>query len=351
MLIVNHDGIELYTNQGGLQFVASTDAAITGSLGGCGSAWGDWDSDGDLDLLVTRGSYRCGDWFQQGNQWLQSDFNNGPSQLYENQGDGSFTRIYRSPLTDNLDRELVPGQTAYIPTGEGRTTGTRGAHCGRVEFGDYNGDGHLDVLIAEGGLPKLYRNTGSGAGFVDESAILPQAWYTRVATFGDYVRSRLLEWPSHPTSSPHTIHRSPMTRSRALGRLSSRSFDMLVFMRQSQDRDGRLDIFFGRDFGNPNLLARNLGNSFTPMGLDGFPASIEAPRSGGYSTKSAAWGDFDVRALRISPAAPTTHAHATIMPLTAPGARRVMAISTCSSETGTVQTSSGRMTAMASSPR
>ena len=60
-----------------------------------------------------------------------------------------------------------------------------------------------------------------------------------------------------------------------------------------QDKDGRLDIFLGRDWGNADLLARNTGTGFTPVGVDGWPASTASPRSGGRSSKSAVWGDYD----------------------------------------------------------
>jgi uncharacterized protein (TIGR02145 family) len=93
-----------------------------------GSAWGDCDNDGDLDLVVG---------------------NDGPNFVYENNGDGTFSRIL----------------TGSLATDDNKAHG--------VAFGDYDRDGDLDLYIAcvrnnnENGA--FYRNEGNGNGWINIS--------------------------------------------------------------------------------------------------------------------------------------------------------------------------------------
>jgi hypothetical protein len=163
-------------------------------------AWGDYDGDGRLDLLVTG---------------ITSPSQNGVAvtRLYHNDGNGVFTSVPH-PFPD--------------------------CYVGAVAWGDYNKDGKLDVVIAGsmsgGGLvANLWRNEGGGQ-FTDAGANLPGTDLGFVA-WGDY------------------------------------------------DNDGDLDLLFG---GNSNegwiaRIYRNDGGSFTNInaGLLGVIWS------------SAAWGDYN----------------------------------------------------------
>ena len=114
-------------------------------------AWGDYDNDGDLDILLT-GSF----------------------------GGGSVAKVYRNT------------GGAFVDIG----AGLAGVNSNSVAWGDYDNDGDLDILltgygVGVGGGPvaKVYRNDGPAAGsgwnFVDSGAQLTGVYRSSVA-WGDY---------------------------------------------------------------------------------------------------------------------------------------------------------------------
>ncbi|MEM7154569.1 MAG: FG-GAP-like repeat-containing protein [Myxococcota bacterium] len=93
------------------------------------AAWGDYDNDGFVDLYV-------------GNEWY-------PSQLFHNEGDGTFVDVAHEAGVENVWG--LPGP----PNTKGAT------------FGDYDNDGDLDLYVSNLNQPNhLYRNEGNGS-FVD----------------------------------------------------------------------------------------------------------------------------------------------------------------------------------------
>ena len=126
----------LYHNQHDGTFVdVAAKAGVTNEQCGKGSAWGDFDGDGRLDLYVSN--------------------MHGPSRLYHNAGDGTFQDV-----ASQLD---VTGADVSFA----------------CWFWDYDNDGHLDIYVnenetslaetaaiamgmkvEESGRPRLYRNLG-----------------------------------------------------------------------------------------------------------------------------------------------------------------------------------------------
>jgi predicted nucleotidyltransferase len=133
----------VYRNDGGGVFI-NIDAGLTG-VAYSSVAWGDYDNDGDLDILLT-GSSSGG----------------GVSRVYRNDGSGVLTDI-ASPLT--------------------------GVAYSSVAWGDYDNDGDLDILLTgqDSGatsVSKVYRNDGGGV-FADINAALAPVQNSSVA-WGDY---------------------------------------------------------------------------------------------------------------------------------------------------------------------
>ena len=110
--------------QAGAVFLHTRDNAAI-NLGG-GVAAGDYDGDGYLDLYATNSA--------------------GPNALFRNNGDGTFTDVAAAAGVDD------PDATGY---GTG--------------WADYDNDGDLDLYVANFGASKLFRNEGDGT-FIDVTA-------------------------------------------------------------------------------------------------------------------------------------------------------------------------------------
>jgi hypothetical protein len=127
LFVANHGGNNgLYRNDGGGAFTKdTTSAVVTDGEDSVMGAWADYDGDNDLDLFVPNG------FFAQGH-----------NSLYENNGDGTFTKVTAGPVvTDSL-------------------TSVGGS------WGDYDNDGDLDLFVTNAGASEnnsLYRNEGSGS--------------------------------------------------------------------------------------------------------------------------------------------------------------------------------------------
>ena len=159
---VNNDGMPdfFYHYNGGKLFLSDGDgtytqnnrgiSVTTGNSDKMGSAWGDYDNDGDLDLFVAR--FDSG---QTGYLWRND--------VDWSSGSGSFTNVTTAAGILN-------------------TSGQYGC-C----WGDYDNDGDLDLYIAtrDGADNVLYRNQGDGT-FVEACAGAAAPGNSQDAEFVDY---------------------------------------------------------------------------------------------------------------------------------------------------------------------
>jgi hypothetical protein len=135
----------LYRNVGGKSFADVTRTADVGAPGFSAScAFADVDRDGDVDLFVANyvdarpdNNLFCGDTSKRLRIYCHPlNFAPLPDVLYRNDGNGAFTDISR----------------------EWGVTGEPGNGLG-VVFGDYDGDGWIDLFVANDTTPNfLYRN-------------------------------------------------------------------------------------------------------------------------------------------------------------------------------------------------
>mgnify|MGYP006286932989 CR=1 FL=1 len=211
---------------------------------GYGTAWGDYDKDGDHDLYIS--SYNYG------------------SRLYRNDGGGSFTTISGSPPGDLRD-------------GLG------------VAWGDYDGDGDLDLYLGKGdGMAnKLFRNDGNDT-FVDvTSGPLGHTGDTFGVTWADYDKDGDLDIYMANFGSANKLLRND-----GGGTFTDVTPTVLADPGNSTgvswgdyDNDGDADIYLANN-GSANKLFRNDGGgSFTDV--------TSGPLGDAGNTMGVTWGDTD----------------------------------------------------------
>ncbi|MHC4671805.1 MAG: FG-GAP-like repeat-containing protein [Planctomycetota bacterium] len=180
-LVIAGGGSKIYRNDGEDVFI-DINANLTGIYGGSLS-WGDYDNDGDLDLVIVAGRIY-------------------PPIIYRNDGNGIFTDINAGMMDpenfsvswgdyDNdgdLDLAIARWNSKiYRNDGEGVFTDINadltGVGGGSLSWGDYDNDGDLDLAIA-GWDSKIYRNDGGGV-FIDINANLTEVYGSSLA-WGDY---------------------------------------------------------------------------------------------------------------------------------------------------------------------
>ncbi len=188
----------LYKNLGNGNFQLATDNTImTNSLfQTLACAWGDYNYDGRLDLYVATGM-------------------NQPDLLYKNMGGGNFTRI-----------------TGCVPLVNGQSGG--------VCWTDYNKDGYLDILSVQHGTNLLYKGLPNGDfQQITTGPIVTDVGIHRRACWGDY------------------------------------------------NNDKYPDLFVANgDFENDNLYLNNKNGTFTKI------TSGNVVTSGGYGS-GCSWGDYN----------------------------------------------------------
>jgi len=146
----------LFNSNGDGTFSQITEGEIVNNNGASfGSSWADYDNDGDLDLFV-------------------ANWNNQNNFLYNNNGDGTFTRI-----TDGV-----------IVNDKGFSIGT--------SWGDIDNDGDLDLFVANGFSSNetnnsLYLNNADGTFIKDTSSVSKDGGWSYGASFGDYNRDGYLD--------------------------------------------------------------------------------------------------------------------------------------------------------------
>ena len=147
LFVAGYGGNHLYHNNGNGTFTDVTDkAGVAGGGWSTSADWVDLDGDGLLDLVVVRylqwdfNDIWCGERKQGYRSFCHPDeFQAIAPLVYHNDGNGHFTDITK--------------QAGFAKSGKGLG----------IAIADFNGDGHIDVFIANDSVSEfLYQNVGDG---------------------------------------------------------------------------------------------------------------------------------------------------------------------------------------------
>lgn len=257
-IVAVRDANHLLINEGNGQFLDVTGrAGVMGTVAvvpllqqtvECCAAWGDFDNDGRLDLMVAG--------------W------HGATALYRQTEDGTFQNV-----------------TSRLPLGDGPLS------LNSAIFGDVNGDGWIDLFVTnEHGSNRLWINNGRGR-WRDETERwgLTSHGGSKQAVFADFDNDGKLDLYVANWHRQNDIYRNDGDRFVSLSEScvaagdTARSNGVTV---GDIDNDGNIDIVVTRS-GSQNSIYRNTGN-WEFVDESGIVAFASGPNSHG-----SALADFD----------------------------------------------------------
>ncbi|MFZ1806027.1 MAG: FG-GAP-like repeat-containing protein [Cyclobacteriaceae bacterium] len=213
------------------QFTAITGSPVSAEeLESYGVAWVDYDNDGDDDLFVTISTNMA---------------KPRKNVLYNNNGDGTFTKILTGDLVND----------------EGTTRNSRWA--------DYNNDGLIDVFVTDQLETTLYKNTGAGVLTKQLSVLTTDISFNgdhSGAAWGDYNGDGNVDL-FLSSNQLNDEARNILYMNNNDGSFTKLSADDIVSTRGSSsdpswidyDNDGMLDLFIP-NYCSENYLYANQGN-------------------------------------------------------------------------------------------
>jgi PKD repeat protein/predicted nucleotidyltransferase len=249
---------KIYRNNGNNSFAEQLSISLTG-VTFSSTAWGDYDNDGDIDLLLTgQGA---------GSTYI--------AKIYKNNGNGTFA--------EQNDISLVK------------------ISKGSVSWIDYDNDGDLDIFLtgnsalgSQASVLKIYQNAGSNV-FTEQAGLVIKGVFSSSVAWGDYDNDSdmdLLLTGYYNDGSIHYISR--IYRNNGDYTFALQSGITLEGVANSSvawgdyDNDGDLDILLtGRLIsGTPvsKIYSNNNNNNFTEV----TDVSLT-----GIGFSSAKWGDYD----------------------------------------------------------
>lgn len=216
-------------------------------------SWGDYDNDGDLDILLT------------GN----GQFPNG----------GTWSKIYKNNYPENSFTEQIG-------------LGLIGVAYGTVEWGDYDNDGDLDILLVGWQIhPAIYRNNYPENSFTAQTINSGYGSQGCLASWADYDNDGdldiLLSGVS-PLYTPIIYHNNyPEDSYTEQTNISLPAVHRGSFAWADYDNDGDLDIILST--GSSDYISKIYCNNY-PDNSFSEQINISLPSA---NISSVDWGDYD----------------------------------------------------------
>ena len=246
------DANALYHNEGNGTFSRVTTGAIATTLGDTdGVTWGDYDNDGDLDLFAAN--------------WRL------PSFLFRNDGNGNFTRIIDGAM------------------------GSNSADSNGAAWGDYDDDGYLDLIVANssGQNEYLYRNNGNGTfSQILTGAVVTSGMTSLAPLWSDYDNDGLLDLAISPAGD-FSDSRSLLFHNDGGGVFTLVPTAPMIAVAEGGtdwgdfDNDGDLDLIGRRFFDGSIVIYRNDGGGTL------WPVIVATLNRDETAPYTPIWGDYD----------------------------------------------------------
>jgi hypothetical protein len=306
----------LYLNNGDATFtkitgdIIVTDGDYTDGSSRSGCTWGDYDNDGDLDVFIA--SYHD-----------QPGSNEHNNYIYLNDGDGTFTKVTDGIAVNDGGASIAASWADYDNDGDldlfvanhGDPPGyaaenflyrnddgvfakiTTGDIVSDVAvsncalWGDYDGDGDLDVFVAnsEGYLNNLYENDGDGTFTkITSGTVVSEGGNSFGGSWGDYDNDGDLDLFVANVGAADYLYENDGTGTFTKiteGAIVSDVGNSYGSGWADYDNDGDIDLFVSGD--TANSLYKNFGNGNFLKVTTGEIATDP------YMTMGAAWGDYD----------------------------------------------------------
>lgn len=299
----------IYTNNGNGSFTKLNAALAPVAYGN--AAWGDYDHDGDLDVLLAG--------------W---DNTKDLLYVYKNAGNGSFVKLSQSFkavgymdadwgdvdndgdldfVVSGLDNNTTPIVYLYVNNRNDSFSYSplslaTPVYDGSVTLGDYDNDGDLDLLLTgrkeANAYTLLYRNDGN-ARFTNSNAVLQGVYSNSLSKFGDYDNDGDLDvilMGNDMSGLRHTaIYRNNGNGTFADLRAGLTRQKEGCLSWGDYDNDGDLDVITsGFETSNAQVrLYANHGNGRFIQTGDGFAQAIGPGQWGDYDND----GDLDILLL------------------------------------------------------
>jgi predicted nucleotidyltransferase len=272
--------------------------ALTGIANG-NAVWGDYDDDGDLDILLTGddGSAKVTEvWKNDNGSFAQTGITMtgiglGSAAWGDYDDDGDLDALLTGHTGSFLITEVWrnDGGTTFVQA----STAPTGVKNSSVAWGDYDSDGDLDILLAgETSDPtyvtEVWRNDGSDT-FVKISATITGVRFASVA-WGDYDDDGDLDILLAGNTGG-AVHATEVWRNDGSDTFTQASTDPTGVSSASvawgdYDDDGDLDILLAGHTGSARVTEvwRNDGSDTFAQASTALP---------GISSGGVAWGDYD----------------------------------------------------------